>query len=83
MCLGIPMEITEIDGNNATAVAGGVKKEIRLDLLVDAKIGDFVLIHTGYAIERLDPDEAMETLRLIEEVYRAGITGRTPPAEEQ
>ena len=75
MCLGIPMEITEINGNEAVAVAGGIRKEVRLDLLEEAGIGDFVLIHTGYAIERLDPEEAMETLELIKQVYRAGMTG--------
>jgi hydrogenase expression/formation protein HypC len=76
MCLAIPMEIVEIDGAEATAEAGGVKKKVRLDLLEGAKIGDFVLIHTGYAIERLDPEEARETLDLIKQVYNAGMTGK-------
>jgi hydrogenase expression/formation protein HypC len=75
MCLGIPMEITEIDGNDAIAVAGGIRKQVRLDLLESVGIGDYVLIHTGYAIERLDPEEARETLELIKRVYRAGMTG--------
>lgn len=77
MCLAIPMRITEIDGSDAVCVAGGIRKSIRLDLLSDAAVGDFVLIHTGYAIEKIDPDEARETLELIEKVYRAGTEGRS------
>ena len=74
MCLAIPMEITEIKGNEAVAEAGGIRKDVRLDLLEGAEIGDFILIHTGYAIEKLDPKEARETLELIKQVYRAGMT---------
>lgn len=74
MCLGIPMKIVERDGNNAVAEAGGIRKSVRLDLLDDVRIGDYVLIHTGYAIEKLDEREALETLDLIEKVYRAGMT---------
>ena len=75
MCLAIPMEIKKIDGNSAVAEAGGIRKEVRLDLLDGAEIGDYILIHTGYAIEKLDPAEARETLELIKQVYRAGMTG--------
>jgi len=75
MCLAIPMKIVEIHGSEAVCVTGGIRKTIRLDLLGDARAGDYVLIHTGYAIEKLDPDEARETLRLIAEVYRAGTAG--------
>ncbi len=77
MCLAIPMEIKQIDGNEAVAEAGGIRKEVRLDLLEGAEIGDYILIHTGYAIEKLDPVEARETLELIKQVYRAGMTGNT------
>ena len=75
MCLGIPMKVTEIDGPEAVAEAGGIRKKIRLDLLEGIVLGDFVLIHTGYAIEKLHPEEALETLELIKKVYRAGMTG--------
>jgi hydrogenase expression/formation protein HypC len=77
MCLGIPMKIVELEGQEAVAEAGGIRKRIRLDLLDNVQMGDFVLIHTGYAIEKLDPDEALETLELIKQVYRAGMTGET------
>ncbi len=77
MCLGIPMRIIEMEGLEAVAEAGGIRKRVRLDLLEGVQMGDFVLIHTGYAIERLDQEEALETLELIKQVYRAGMTGET------
>jgi hydrogenase expression/formation protein HypC len=81
MCLGIPMKVIEIEGVEALAEAGGIRKRIRLDLLDNVQIGDFVLIHTGYAIERLHPEDARETLELIKQVYRAGMTGETNDAD--
>ena len=77
MCLGIPMKIIEMEGREAVAEAGGIRKRIRLDLLEGVQMGDFVLIHTGYSIEKLDPEEAVETIELIKQVYRAGMTGET------
>ncbi len=74
MCLGIPMQLVERDGNDGVAEAGGIRKNVRLDLIEDVCIGDYVLIHTGYAIEKLDEREAIETLELIKKVYRAGMT---------
>ncbi len=75
MCLGIPMKVIEINGNDAVAEAGGVRRNIRLDLIEGVKKGDYVLIHTGYAIEKLEEEDALETLKLLDEVYRAG-TGK-------
>lgn len=74
MCLGIPMKIVELDGSDAVAEAGGIRKNVRVDLLEGVRVGDYVLIHTGYAIERVDEREALETLDLIKQVYRAGMT---------
>jgi len=72
MCLGIPMLIVENSGNDAVAESAGVRKSIRLDLLDTAAVGDYVLIHAGYAIEKLDTEDALETLELLRQVYRAG-----------
>jgi len=69
------MKVIEINGNDAVAEAGGVRRNIRLDLVEGVKKGDYVLIHTGYAIERLEEEDALETLKLLDEVYRAG-TGK-------
>jgi hydrogenase expression/formation protein HypC len=72
MCLGIPMRVVEKTGNDAVAESGGVMKNIRLDLLDGVDVDDYVLIHAGYAIEKLDLAEALETLELLRQVYRAG-----------
>ena len=74
MCLAIPMIVKEIEGDAAVVEAGGIRKNVRLDLLDDVSLGDYVLIHTGYAIEKIDSKEAEETLDLIKKVYRAGMT---------
>jgi hydrogenase expression/formation protein HypC len=75
MCLGIPMKVVERNGNDAVVESGGVLKEARLDLLQDVAVGDYVLIHAGYAIEKVDSAEALETLALLRKVYEAGTGG--------
>jgi len=66
MCLAVPGEIIEIDGTRATVDYGGTRKEARIDL-VDARVGDWVLVHAGYAINTLSEKEARKTLGLLEE----------------
>ena len=66
MCLAIPAKILNIEENEALVDFGGTKRKIRLDL-VDAKLGDWVIVHTGYAIEVLDDDAAKETLKFWQE----------------
>ena len=68
------MKIVAKRDNDAVAEAGGIRKNVRLDLLDDVRVGDYVLIHTGYAIEKVDEREAAETLELIRKVYRAALT---------
>ena len=68
MCLGIPVKIIEIkEDNKALAELAGVKREVSLALLPDVKIGDYVLLHAGFAIQKIDEAEAEETLRLLRE----------------
>jgi hydrogenase expression/formation protein HypC len=59
------MEIKTIEGTTAYAEMSGLKLECDVSLIEEPKIGDFVIVHAGYAIERLDPEEAAETLELI------------------
>lgn len=66
MCLGVPMKILEARGIEAVAEMGNTRRRIRLDLVEDAKPGDYVIVHVGFAIERLDEKEALETLALFE-----------------
>ena len=68
MCLAIPAKITELkDGRLATADIMGVTREVSLDLTPNAGIGDFVLVHAGFAIEIVDAEYAQETIDLIRE----------------
>jgi hydrogenase expression/formation protein HypC len=68
MCLAVPVKITKVEGKEANVEIGGVSRRISLWLTPDAKIGDYVLLHTGYAISVLDQEEAAETLKLFEEI---------------
>jgi hydrogenase expression/formation protein HypC len=69
MCLALPAEIVSIARANGTAIValGGVKKEISVALLEEIEVGDFVLVHVGFALHKLSPEEAARTLRMIEE----------------
>lgn len=69
MCLAIPACVEElIDGNNAIVNLGGVRKEISLTLLDDVGVGDYVIVHVGFALQKLDPEEAAQTLALFAEI---------------
>ncbi len=72
MCLAIPAEIRErLDGDMAIVDLGGVRKEISVALTPEAKPGDYVIIHVGYALALIDPEEAARTLALFEELGEA------------
>ena len=68
MCLGIPARIESIDGTEAKLNLSGNKMRASLDLLIDVKVGDYVLLHAGYAIQKIDEDEAQKTLELLKEL---------------
>ncbi len=72
MCLAIPVLIKTIEGIEATIEVGGISRKASIILTPEAKVGDYVLLHTGYAIAVLNAEEAKETLELIEEVAKAG-----------
>lgn len=69
MCLAIPARIVAINGYNAEVDIGGVRRTISLIFVPEAKVGDYVYVHTGYAISILDEEQAQETLRLLEEMF--------------
>ena len=72
MCLAIPARVVEIAANDQAIVdLGGVRKDISLALVEDVAAGDYVIVHVGYALTRLDPEEAEKTLALMAE---AGLT---------
>lgn len=68
MCLALPCRVVELgDGDSAVIEISGVKKEISLALVSDVVVGDFVIVHVGYALSKLDQDEAEKTLALFAE----------------
>ena len=65
MCLAIPMRVREIDGDNAVAESGGLRRTANISFLRGVKKGDYILIHAGFAIEKVNREEAAATLRLL------------------
>ncbi len=68
MCLAVPAKVMEINGEEAVLDYGGVKRKANVSMLSEVKVGDYVLVHVGYAISKLDEKEALETLKLWEEI---------------
>jgi hydrogenase expression/formation protein HypC len=71
MCVAVPAEVIEIkEGNIGLVDYGDLRQEVRLDL-VDVKVGEFVLVHVGFAIQRLTREEGLETRDIFRQVYEA------------
>jgi hydrogenase expression/formation protein HypC len=68
MCLAIPAKVISVDGANALVTIEDVEYKASLLLLDDVRPGDFIMLHAGFAIEKVDPEEAAETLRLLNEI---------------
>jgi hydrogenase expression/formation protein HypC len=68
MCLSIPAKILSVEGNTAKASVGGAIINTSLHLVDDIQPGDYVLVHTGFALQKISEEEALETIRMIEEM---------------
>lgn len=78
MCLAIPAQVIELrEGDNAVVDLAGVRKEISLSLVEGVQVGDYVIVHVGYALNKLDPEEAEKTLALFAEM--GGAWSDEPP----
>ena len=75
MCLAVPMEVMQIDQEQATCSLDGVVRSVSLIMLDDVAVGDYVLIHAGFAIEKLDAHEAHETLKLLRQLLESSGDG--------
>lgn len=74
MCLAIPAQVVELrDNDNALVDLAGVRKEISLALVEGVVVGDYVIVHVGYALNKVDPDEAEKTLKLFAEMGEAAL----------
>ncbi len=69
MCLGIPMKIKKIEGDFARVEAGTLLRTVNIQMLSGLKEGDYVIVHAGFAIEKVDPARARETLKIIDEIH--------------
>lgn len=69
MCLAIPVRVEQLTlDNNAIVNLGGVRKEVSLALVEEVAVGDYVIVHVGYALQKLDEEEALRTLALFAEL---------------
>ena len=66
MCLAVPLQLIEIDGKKAVGEALGVRRDVRVDFIKEPKVGDYVMVHAGFAIERLPERQALEDLEAWE-----------------
>ena len=75
MCLAVPMQVRTVDGFNCVCEARGIEREVSLFMLQneDIKVGDHVLVHVGYAIQRVSEEEAADTWQLFDEVLAAEV----------
>jgi hydrogenase expression/formation protein HypC len=68
MCLGIPAKIIKIEAEKAIVSLGGSEIEADLSMIETPKVGEYILVHAGFAIEKVDEEEALETLKLLKEL---------------
>jgi hydrogenase expression/formation protein HypC len=71
MCLAIPARVERIEGKGARVEMGGITRRVSIRLTPEVKVGDYVIVHTGYAINVMDQQEGEETLRLLEGIAKA------------
>ena len=71
MCLAMPMKIKNIDGNSADCEAGGLTQKVYTYIYCDTRPGDYLMVHAGFAIEKMTEKEALENLELLEEIRDA------------
>ncbi len=84
MCWAIPLRLVEREGDLGKVELSGTLREVGLQLVEDARPGDYVLVHAGFAIQKLDEQEALESLRLWEEMARlARRTARLAGGEDE
>ena len=71
MCLAVPVKVLSIEGDQAEVDAGGVTRRVSVAFTPEVRVGQYVLLHTGYAINVVDEEEAEETLRLLRQMLEA------------
>jgi hydrogenase expression/formation protein HypC len=82
MCLAIPAKIVNIEDSMGTVDMAGIQKKVSLILLEDAQVGDYVIVHAGFGIHKIDEEAAMESLRILREAaYLMDVQDTAEPDE--
>ena len=68
MCLAVPLRLVSVNGNDAVGEVGGIQREVSIMMTPDVKVGDYVIVHAGFAIQVLDQKEAEENLDLLRQI---------------
>jgi hydrogenase expression/formation protein HypC len=76
MCLAVPMKVVSIENNNAKVASSGVETMVSIDLTPEAEVGDYVIVHAGFAIQKLSPEDAHETLEIFERLEKSWSENR-------
>lgn len=71
MCLAVPLKLTKIEGKTGIGELEGIQRKIRLDFLHNPQLGDYVIAHAGFAIEKLNEEQALANLKALQEVADA------------
>lgn len=69
MCLAVPTKLIEVNGSTGKVELSGTTREVGLQLIDEPHVGDYVLVHAGFAIQKVDQQEAEETLRILRQMY--------------
>ena len=77
MCLAIPVRILSIEGETAVGEVGGIERDVSVMMTPDATVGDYVIVHAGFALQVVDQQEAKENLEILREMARATDRART------
>jgi hydrogenase expression/formation protein HypC len=73
MCIALPCRVVEVNGDHAVVELGGTRRSTLLDLVEDVKPGDYLIVHAGYAINKVDAEEARKTLEMLGDMF--GLEG--------
>ena len=68
MCIAVPMKVLKVNGDFGDAELGGIIKEVSIILIDNVKVGDYILVHAGYAIQKIDENEALETISFLKKL---------------
>ncbi len=72
MCLAVPAKVLTIEGASALVDVAGVRRRANVEMVEGLRVGDYVLLHAGFGIQKVDEQEARETIRILEEIDEAG-----------